>query len=404
MAKQTTQGEATGGRQRLRDAIIQKVRGAGTGPPEAPPPRRRRKPAERRESLWDQRIALFGPRLRDMAMFCRQLSTLLDVGVPLLRCLKVLSSRTQHPRLKRVVREVADEVERGNRFSAALAQHPRIFSPLFVNVVRVGETGGILETSVRRLTEILESKASIRRRVRAASAYPVAVLTVAAAVVVLILVFAIPKFQEIYKQMNAELRGPIQWISQASEFLRNYYWLVILIAVALLGVFYLFRRSATGKRVLDFLRLQLPGAAAITVQVAIARTTRTLGSLLAAGIPLLEALQITAESSENTQVADALFRARDAVENGGKLEDQLRREARVFPPIVVDMIAIGEEAGALDVVLLKLANTYDEEVDATLRSLTAVIEPVLIVLLGLLVIFLALSVLLPYFELVQNLE
>jgi type IV pilus assembly protein PilC len=404
------------------------------GVEEPPPASRRARPgaAEPRESVWTRGLSPFGPSVRDMAMFCRQLSTLLDVGVPLLRSLKILGVRTQHPRLKRVVTRVADEVESGNRFSTALSRFPHIFSPLFVNVVRVGESAGILEASMRRLAEIMESKASIRRRIVAASAYPIAALSIAALVIGLVMTFAIPRFEEIYSgeilspgeagastvqaptiqdgvvpiaaQPGELTIGNLPWPTRVaidiSHFLRDYWIVAVLGVLILLALLYLFFRSRTGRRWRDWMFLRAPAFSIVNRKVAIARTTRTLGSLIAAGIPLLEALRITAQGSENAIVSAALNRVHDTVEQGGKLEDQLRKEYHVFPPVVVDMIAIGDEAGALDVMLLKLADNYDEEVDTTLRGLTAIIEPVLIVVMGLLVIFIALALLWPYFRLI----
>jgi len=338
-----------------------------------------------------------------MAMFCRQLVTLLDAGIPLLRSLKILSVRTQHPRLKNVVRRVADQVEQGNRFSAALAQHPRVFSPLFVNVVKVGEAAGILESSLKRLAEVLDSKASIRRRIMAACAYPFAAILVAIIILTVVMTVAIPKFVTVYEENLIELPGPTQFVIGISNFVRTQYWLCLVIVAAAVVGFVLFRRTPTGKRTLDWCRLRLPLLSNINQRIAIARVTRTLGSLVTAGIPLLEALRITTESSENDLVADAVRRVHDTVERGGKLEEQLRREYHVFPPMVTDMIAIGDEAGALDVMLNKLAETYDEEVESTLHGLTAIIEPALIVLLGFVVVFIALALLLPYFSLAKNL-
>jgi type IV pilus assembly protein PilC len=389
---------------RLREAIISKIRGEEKGEAEAftPPPAPRGSAASPGEtSALRAEISLFGPNINDMAMFCRQLVTLLDAGIPLLPSLKILSVRTQHPRLKNVVRKVADQVEQGTRFSAALAAHPRVFSPLFVNVARIGEAGGILESSLKRLAEVLESKASIRRRIIAACAYPFAAITVAIVILTIVMTVAIPKFQAVYSELAVELPKATRMIIAVSEFIRGAYVLYIPAIIAIVAVLYLFRRTAAGKRFFDGCRLRVPLLANVNVKIAIARATRTLGSLVSAGIPLLEALRTLVQSSENVLVAEAVQRVHDTVEKGGKLEDQLRKENRVFPPLVVDMIAIGDEAGALDIMLNKLADTYDEEVESVLRGLTAIIEPILIVLLGFVVVFIALALLLPYFHLAK---
>jgi len=390
--------------EKLREAIISKIRDSGAeaeGETPEPATKRLNAASPGGQDLLSREIAIFGPNLRDMAMFCRQLATLLDVGIPLLKSLKILSVRTHHPKLKRIVTRVADDVEQGNRFSDALAKFPRVFSPLFVNTVRIGEAGGILEGSVKRLAEIYESKASIRRRIAAACAYPFAALTVAIIILVVIMTLAVPKFQAIYQELSAELPKPTRIIVGISAFIRHQYVIYVPAIIAFLAVLYLFRRTATGKRFFDWCKLNLPLLSIVNVKIAVARTTRTLGSLVRAGIPLLEALGITADGSENVLVADAVRRVRDSVEKGNKLDEQMSRETHVFPPIVVDMVAIGDEAGALDIMLAKLAEIYDEEVDSTLRGLTAVVEPVLIVLLGLIVVFIALGLLLPYFHLAK---
>ncbi len=404
MSPQKKKEERPGEASRLRDEIISRLREAES--PVAPPASPAREggsgaPASE-DSVFKREIRLFGPNVRDMAVFCRQLVMLLDAGIPLLRSLKILSVRTQHPRLKNVVRQVADQVEQGNRFSAALAQHPRVFSPLFVNVAKTGEAGGILEGSLKRLAEVLENKASIRRRILAACAYPIAAVLVAIVILTVVMTVAIPKFVKVYEENNIELPGPTKLVIGLSNFICNQYGLlIVLIAAAIIG-WVLFRRTPTGKRFADWCKLRLPLLRNVNRRIAIARTTRTLGSLVTAGIPLLEALRITVESSENDFVADACRRVHDTVEKGGKLEEQLRRESLVFPPIVTDMIAIGDEAGSLDVMLNKLAETYDEEVDSTLRGLTAIIEPALIVCLGFVVVFIALALLLPYFNLAKS--
>jgi type IV pilus assembly protein PilC len=404
MSASKKKDEQPGDSAKLREAIISQLRGEGQGgeAPAPPPARGDAGAAPGEQSSLTREISIFGPNTRDMAVFCRQLVMLLDAGIPLLRSLKTLSVRTQHPRLKSVVRQVADQVEQGNRFSAALAMHPRVFSPLFVNVVKIGEAGGILESSLRRLAEVLESKASIRRRILAACAYPIAAIVVAITILAIVMTVAIPKFEQAYQELGANLPKPTKAIIAMSKFMRQDYLIYIPIIVAVIVLIWLIGRSVPGKRFFDWCRLRLPLLSNINVRIAIARTTRTLGSLLTAGIPLLEALRITVQSSENVLVAEAAQRIHDTLERGGKLEEQLRREHHVFPPIVTDMIAIGDEAGALDVMLNKLAETYDEEVESTLRGLTAIVEPALIVALGCVVVFIALALLLPYFTLAKH--
>lgn len=355
------------------------------------------------EGSLKKEIRLFGPNIRDMAMFCRQLATLLDVGIPLLRSLKILAERTQHPKLKQVVGQVAAKVEEGQTLSSALAEHPKIFSNLFVSVAKVGEVGGILDSSLKRLAEILEKKSEIKSKVTSALMYPAVSLLVCIGVVIVILAFAIPKFVEVYNSVDAQLPGITKTIISLSNFVRNYpiiYIPLIVIAIVLLVIFL---KTPGGKRLFDLFKLRMIVLGPITTKVNVARFTRTLGNLLQAGIPLLEGIRICAKTSENDIVVDTLEKVYSAVEKGGKMEQPLR-DGNIFPPLVVDMISIGDEAGALDTMLIKVADAYDSEVDSTLKGLTSIIEPVLIVFMGFVVLFVALSLLLPYFNLVKVVE
>lgn len=352
------------------------------------------------ESLMNRRVSLFGPSNLDRAVFCRNLSMLIEVGIPLLRALKMLSKRTEHTKLAKAVSSVADRVEEGQSISQAMEEHRKLFSPLVVNIVRVGEVGGILEGSLQRLADIMETKAQIRRRIRSASMYPAVTLTVAIAVVILIMVKAVPMFAEMYTQAESELPGPTQFILTVSGILTGALplWIILFVG-AIVGYLY-FITTPPGKEFLSQASLMIPGVRTISRQIAVARFSRTLGSLLAAGIPLSESLSITAETNENNVVRRVLTKVQGSVEEGNKMGPQLA-SARVFPNMVVDMISIGEETGTLDRMLDKIADIYDEEVEASLSGISSIIEPVLIVILGGVVIFIALAVLLPYFNLVN---
>lgn len=355
------------------------------------------------DSLIKKQIRLFGPNITDMAMFCRQLATLLDVGIPLLRSLKILAERTQHPKLKQVVTQVASRVEEGQTLSSSLAQHPKIFSNLFISVVKVGEVAGILDSSLKRLAEILEKKAEIKKKVTSAMMYPIVSFCVCIFVVIVVLAFAIPKFVEVYNSVDAQLPGTTRTIIGLSNFVRTYplvYIPLIIIAVAL---FFFYIKTPSGKYLFDLFKLRAPVLGTISTKVNVARFTRTLANLLQAGIPLLEGIRISAKTSENDIVAQTLEKVYATVEKGGKMEQPLR-QGNVFPPLVVDMISIGDEAGALDNMLIKVAEAYDNDVDATLRGLTSIIEPILIIFMGFIVVFVALSMLLPYFNLVKVIQ
>lgn len=339
------------------------------------------------------------PRLEDMAAAARQLSTLLDAGIALLPALRIMAQRGQHPLLRSVFERVRTRVEQGQTLHAALAEHPRVFSPLFLGVVKIGETGGILDRSLRRLAEIFEQRLSIRRQILSALAYPAVAITLAIIVLGLIMGIAIPKFAEIYAAQKVPLPGLTRVILGFSEFVRH--WPLIYIPVILVIGFLAWNwaRSEGGRSMMDMIRLRLWPIGPVNRNIQTARVTRTLGNLLEAGIPLLETLRLTAETSENVHVREALLRVRAGVEKGEKLEPPLRA-ANIFPPLAVDMIAIGDEAGRLDFMLEKIAVNYEDQVESALRGITSIIEPVLIILLGIIVFLIALGALLPYFKLV----
>lgn len=352
------------------------------------------------DNLLSRRVSLFGPSNMDRAVFCRNLATLIEVGIPLLRALKMLARRTEHGKLAKAVSSVADRVEEGQSISQAMDEHRRMFSPLVVSIVRVGEVGGILEGSLQRLADIMETKARIRRKIRSASMYPAVTLTVALAVVVLIMVKAVPMFAGMYTQAEAELPGPTQFILTLSNVLTSYLWLWVLCFVGAVAGYLYFISTPPGREFLSRASFSIPGLRTIARQIAVARFSRTLGSLLAAGIPLSESLTIAADTNENNVIRRVLTKVQGSVEEGNKMGPQLA-SARVFPNLVVDMISIGEETGTLDRMLEKIADIYDDEVESSLNGIASIIEPVLIVLLGGVVIFIALAVLLPYFNLVH---
>ena len=341
------------------------------------------------------------PGITQMAAFCRQLATLIDVGIPLLRALTVLSQRIQHPRLKKVVSDVAKRVEQGNSFSDALAAHPETFSPLIVNVTRIGETGGILDRSLNQLAEVMERRSEIRKRIQAAAAYPAVALVVCGLAILVILGFAIPVFKHIYESAPGgpkSLPGITQFVLGLSGFVQHYWILIIAVIAAIWwGFRYLLKASPALRRTFDLVKLKSPLIGSLNVQVNVTRTTRTLANLLRAGVPLLEALRVTADTSENIVVGEAIQKAHDTVERGGQLEGPLR-ESGVFPDLVVDMIAVGDEAGRLDMMFDKIAIAYDADVNLSIRKMNAVLEPALILIMGTVVLVLMLSVLLPYWK------
>lgn len=385
------------GKSSLRDAIRKRQSEVQAETPEETPG------AEQPKSetgLLNTPIVMKGAGLKDTANFCRQLTTLLNVGIPLQRCLEILSKRTQHPRMREVIGNLHKRIDEGSNFSDALAAHPDVFSPLVVNVARIGELGGILESSMSRLAEILENKLEIRRRVFSASLYPAVVVLVMIAVISVVLMVAVPQFKEMLTKTNAPIPDISAWLFWLSDFY-IVYWPILLVAlIALILFFWLFPKTQAGKHVMETIGYSLPTVRRMPIHINIARATRSIGSLMAAGIPLLEAIKVTANSSEGHKMRKALLRVHESLETGGRFETPLRDEPGVFPPITVDMIAVGEEAGALDTMLLSIADNSDAEVDLFLSTLQSILEPLLLLFMGVVVLLVALALFLPYFSMI----
>lgn len=384
----------------LRDALMNKA-GEKRHPHVTPYEIGNMPPEE--ENALSKPLSFGGPSYLDRAVFCRQLATLIEVGIPMLKAMQMLGTRTANGRLRAAIADAARGIEEGLPIHQSLARNRNTFSPIVVNVVRVGEIGGILEDSLIRLAEIMETKAKMRRKIVAASAYPMVALAVAILVVGVIMIRAIPVFAEIYKESGSELPAPTVLIIGLSNFLTSAWPVLIVIAVLAAIGLRMWRRTPGGQRFFSWISLKLPILRGITQKIGVARFTRTLGGLVTAGVPLVDALRISADSNENTVIADALRDVQQHVEKGERMAAPLAH-AGVFPPLVVDMIGIGEETGTLDRMLVKVADIYDAEVDAVMSGLSSIIEPLLIVVLGGIVIFIALAVLLPYFNLVNVVE
>ena len=330
-----------------------------------------------------------------LTQFTRQLSTLIDAGLPILRCLSILEQQ-QRPGILRVsLRRAREDVEGGASLSEAMARHPKVFNRLYVNMVAAGETGGVLDTILSRLADFLEKAQWLRRRVITAMIYPVAVIVVAAAIVTGIMVFVIPKFEAIFANMKTQLPAPTRILLGMSNWFASGGWMAVLFAP--IGVYVLFRimRLSRGGRMFgDKVKLRIPLVGKILSKTAIARFSRTLGTLIEAGVPILEALNITRNTAGNEVFARAIGHVHDSVREGETFADPLRA-SKVCDPIVVNMVDVGEETGDLDKMLLKVADNYDEEVDATVSGLVSVIEPIMVVTLGVIVGFIVISIFLP---------
>lgn len=336
---------------------------------------------------------------REMAIFTRQFSTMIDAGLPLVQCLNILADQSESKTLRAVTANVARQVEAGATLAESLRRHPRIFDDLFTNLVQVGEAGGILDVVLQRLSVYIEKAAALKRKVKAAMVYPSTIIGVAFLIVIFMLTFVIPTFATMFKNLGADLPLPTQIVLWMSDFVRGY---IIFIILGVMGAVYLLRRyyrTENGKSTIDALLLKLPVFGTLIRKVAVARFTRTFGTLVSSGVPILEGLRITARTAGNKVVEKAVMQCRAAVTAGKTLAEPLKASG-VFPPMVTQMIAVGEQTGALDAMLNKIADFYDDEVDTAVGALTALLEPLMIVILGVIIGGLVVAMYLPIFRLV----
>jgi len=336
---------------------------------------------------------------KDLAIFTRQLSTMIGAGLPLVRCLNILAEQSDSPPLRGIARSVARAVAEGATLAESLRRHPRTFDDLFTNLVEVGEAGGILDEALQRLALHVEATAALKRKVKGAMVYPTSILGVAGLVIAFMLAFVIPTFATMFKDLGADLPTPTRLVIGISDFVRSYF-LVILAALAgaALAARSYYRTSA-GRRTIDAVVLRVPMLGLLARKVAVARFTRTLATLVQSGVPILEGLRITATTAGNKIVEEAVLRCRTSVTEGKTLAEPLGR-SRVFPPMVTQMISVGEQTGALDTMLAKIAEFYDDEVTTVVNTLTALLEPIMIVFLGGVVGGLVVAMYLPIFKLV----
>ena len=339
-----------------------------------------------------------------MTTFTRQLATLVDAGLPLLRGLRVLERQERHPTLKRVIADMSLSVEGGSTFSEALAQHPKVFNRLYVNMVKAGEMGGVLEVVLNRLAEFMEKAQKIKGKVVAAMFYPVAVMVVATVILGVLMVFVVPKFEQIFKDMleGKPLPGFTQFVLNISKFVAGNVIVSALIAVGFVIAMKLLIRTKVGRRLFDKFKLVMPVLGPVISKVAIARFTRTLGTLVSSGVPILQALTIVKETSGNVIVGDAVARIHESVKEGETITAPLEASA-VFPPMVISMVDVGEQTGALPEMLMKIADTYEDEVDNAVAAMTSLLEPIMIVFLAVIVGSIVIALFLPLIELINQL-
>jgi len=338
-----------------------------------------------------------GVKLKTLTTFTRQLATLIGAGLPLLRSLQILNEQVESSNMKKAISTVAEEVESGATFSEALSHQPQVFKKLYVNMVKAGEIGGALEEILDRLAIYYEKSAALRGKVMSAMYYPVAVVVIATGLVSVILIFIVPRFQELYEGAGAKLPGVTQILVNASNLIRYRAPYVIggLILFAL--ILWQINKTSVGKLVLDSVKLKLPVFGKLVQKAAVARFARTFATLLDAGVPILQALVIVKDTSGNEVVARAMIDIHASIREGESIHEPMKK-CPVFPPLVIHMIAVGEETGAIDQMLTKVAEAYEMEVDNAVDGLTALIEPLLIVFLGIIIGFITIALYMPLFK------
>jgi len=343
-------------------------------------------------------------KLSDLAIFARQFSTMLDAGVSLIRCLDVLQAQTNNARLRKILMDLSARVESGESLSRSMARHPKAFSQLIIGLIRAGEVGGVLEESLQRIAAFLEKDVELRRKIRSALTYPVIVLLAAIGIVIFLVSWLVPQFASLFKELGIkELPAPTQFLVDLSALFTQRWYVVIIAVVAILIAYKLFVSTRVGRRVADRVKLRVPVFGPLHHKIVMARFSRTMGTLLASGVPILQAMETVAGVVGNSVVSDAVIESRARIREGEKIADPLQR-SKMFPPMVVHMVSVGEESGSLDHMLNKIADFYENEVEMTIASLTAAIEPVMIVLLGFIVGFIVISMFLPMIEVISNLS
>jgi type IV pilus assembly protein PilC len=341
-----------------------------------------------------------GVSTRDIVIFTRQFATMINSGLPLVQCLEILAEQTDNDRLRKTIQDVLYDVESGNTLADSLGKHPKIFTRLYVNMVAAGEAGGILDTILLRLATFLEKNDALARKIKGAMIYPIVIMLVAVAAVAVLLIFVIPTFQQMFASAGVPLPLPTQIVIAMSAFLQGFWWAVLLGGVAVFFGVRQYYQTDQGRLLIDGGLLKMPILGDMLRKAAVARFTRTLGTLVSSGVSILEGLEITAKTAGNRVIHDAVMGSRSSIAGGETISGPLRQSG-VFPPMVVQMINVGEQTGGLDEMLTKIADFYDEEVDAAVSALLAALEPVMIVVLGVVVGGMIVAMYLPIFDMIS---
>jgi type IV pilus assembly protein PilC len=344
---------------------------------------------------WDNRVSV-----KDLGVFTRQFATMINAGLPMVQCLDILGRQTEKEFFRTSIMQVTADVEGGSTLGESLMRHPKIFTRLYVNMVEAGEAGGILDVILNRLAVYLEKADALQRKVKGAMTYPTVVCVVALGATLFMLMFIIPTFARMFKDFGGELPLPTKIVMGLSDFLRAYWYILAAGAGALVFAFNRYYATSGGRRTIDRLLLRIPVLGMVIRKGAVARFTRTLGTLISSGVPILNGLEITARTAGNKVVEEAVMATRDSISQGNTISEPLKASG-VFPPMVTQMISVGEQTGALDEMLDKIANFYDDEVDTAVDALTSIIEPAMIVVMGLIVGGMLVAMYLPMFKLIS---
>ena len=359
------------------------------------------------QNLREKREIRLMPRLpqrvssKRLAIFTRQFSVMLDAGLPLVQCIEILGSQEENRLFRGIIQQVQRDVEQGSSLAEAMRRHPKAFDDLFVNMVAAGEAGGILDIILQRLATFLEKITKLKSQVKSALIYPASVIAIAIGVVWIIMQFVIPTFAQLFAGLGGEMPWVTRMVVGVSNFLGRWWWLVAAALVAGFGFLRYWHKTERGKRVIDGFLLKIPIIGMLLRKIAVARFCRTLSTLTSSGVPILDGLQITARTAGNAIIEDAIMAVRKSVEEGKSVSEPLA-ETKVFPPMVVQMINVGEQTGALDQMLSKIADFYEEEVDTAVAGLMKLIEPLLIAFLGVVIGVIVAAMYLPLYSIITQ--
>ncbi len=335
---------------------------------------------------------------KELAIFTRQFATMIDAGLPLVQCLDILGMQQENQGFKKVILKVKEDVESGSTFADALGKHPAVFDELFVNLVSAGEVGGILDTILARLAAYIEKAMKLAKQVKSAMVYPSTILAVAFIVTVVLLMYVIPIFGQMFQDFGQALPAPTVIVLALSAYTRKYFLVGIVLAVLLIMAIRWYYKRETGRRNIDRLLLRMPILGDLLRKISVARFSRTLGTMVSSGVPILESMDIVAKSAGNKIIEEAIVKARESISEGKTISEPLQ-DSKVFPLMVTQMVAVGEATGALDAMLNKIADFYDDEVDASVAALTSLLEPMLMIFLGVVIGGLVIAMYLPIFKL-----